>query len=227
MYLAELGMRQSRFILIAALVVVFVALQSSAGMADTQIFRSRQDWDVRLITSESYSFEESDGFPGVGTVITSLGNGRILTSAVGGNVQIVDLLAHHRHGHALGVSGTPITLQFNDNPFAIGFEVLSTQTEVAAPNALITIRHFDETFDEIYRLLDSGGPVSSDVFFGIISSERITSIEIDGFSESLGFVGANGDAVDNLTVGIVPEPLGISMFLVISSWVALLRRRGL
>lgn len=211
---------------VLAVVVSGTVVLSSAGGASGSVvvYTDRAAFEAALVSRTTYGFEVSEGYPAAPAFLSASPDGQLRGNGIYSFPVIATLSARGDEQGLGGMEGY-MGVAFRDPQTAVGFDVFFSGQ---APPSDVQINFYrDGVPDQVIHPFPGIGLMSPPVsaFVGIISTEPIMGFGgiFPGGQEWGGLFGQG--VVDNLTIGIVPEPAGLLLWLVPGALGCLARRR--
>jgi hypothetical protein len=181
-------------------IAIILAFLVPSARGALQLFKSQEEFQSALASFKVYTFDVEDGFPQEPVPFPNLENGKI--QFIPYRDRTVRIVFGPYRNFDTQVLGGLADIQFANSQYAVGFTAVS-QGE-SPPNVVIRgiglqgETHFQFQFARVF-------PEFPHHFIGLISDHPLARIELDRDAPELGFhIGLV--AIDNLTVGVVPEP---------------------
>ena len=205
--------------------VVALLAWTGAASASVVIYNDRAAFEAALESRTVYGFETSEGFAPAPASLNTSPDGQLQGIGIHPFPVTARLLVRDDEQGLGGMEGY-MGVAFRDPQTAVGLDVFFRGQ--APPSAVQINFYFDSGIPpQVIHPFPDMGPGSFPVstFVGIISTQPITGFGgiFPGGQEWGGLPGYG--AVDNLTVGIVPEPAGLLMCLVPAVVVCLSRAK--
>jgi hypothetical protein len=210
---------------IAAMLAGGAQLASAAQVT----FTDRTTFLGSVTGAANFDFEIPSGFPAAVAPLSSFAAGEVITTTTGGAAAVDIQQFGNGFGQAIGGRGAggdlnnflPVLMTFSSPKFAVGFDDLDLTGSGTAPTefAIIHVSFSDGTPTQTYTVSETDANFATAAFFGIVSSNPISSIEVFSADSPGGAPNTRANMLDNVVLANpVPEP---------KTWLALILGLGL
>ena len=178
-------------------------------------FFNRPAFLAVLPTPTNYDFEPRSGFPIAPRSLAIFASGLVSVSTDSGDPVANISSFNSTFGQAIGGQAggavdnfQALRLSFTPPVFAVGFDDLDlTPDEVA----VVTVSVSGGLPPQTFAVTDTDGDFNTAGFFGVISTDPITSIQVYSAEASTAPPGSKANLIDNVVLSPVPEPSTLIM----------------